>query len=95
MKKLLALPFILLLLPSTVAADMMIGGDISYPTKKGDCLLLVGAKVGVDWQVIARENRIEPNNQCKVRAPLAIDLAIDGIGMGELCKDARLLPRAA
>jgi hypothetical protein len=28
---------------------MMIGGDISYPTKKGDCLLLVGAKVGVDW----------------------------------------------
>jgi len=72
MKKLLALPFILLLLPSPVAADMMIGGDISYPIQKGDCLLLVSAKVGVDWQVIARENRIEPKNQCRVGAPLAI-----------------------
>jgi len=49
MKTFPALLFISLLLPSPVAADMMIGGDISYPTKKGDCLLLVGAKVGVDW----------------------------------------------
>jgi L,D-transpeptidase ErfK/SrfK len=72
MKKLLALPFISLLFPSIVAADMMIGGDISYPTRKGDCLLLIGAKVGVDWQVIARENRIEPQNQCRVGTPLAI-----------------------
>jgi L,D-transpeptidase ErfK/SrfK len=72
MKNFLALPFILVLLPSMAAADMMIGGDISYPIKKGDCLLLVSAKVGVDWQVIARANRIEPKNQCKVGAPLTI-----------------------
>jgi len=72
MKKLLSLQFISLLLPSLVAADMMIGGDISYATKKGDCLLLIGAKVGVDWQVIARGNRIEPKNQCKVGAQLAM-----------------------
>ena len=72
MKRLLLLPFISLLLPSLVAADMMIGGDISYPIQKGDCLLLVSAKVGVDWQVIARENGIEPKNQCRIGAPLAI-----------------------
>jgi L,D-transpeptidase ErfK/SrfK len=72
MKQFPVLLIISLLLPSPVAADMMIGGDISYPTRKGDCLLLVSAKVGVDWQVIARENGIEPSNQCKVGARLAI-----------------------
>ncbi len=72
MKTFLALLFILSLLSSPVAADMMIGGDVSYPTQKGDCLILVSAKVGVDWQVIARENRIEPSNQCKIGARLAI-----------------------
>src|SRR5208283_5022298 len=72
MKKLLALSFISLLLPSLAAADMIIGGDMSYPIKKGDCLILVSAKTGVDWQVIARENGIEPKNQCRIGTPLAI-----------------------
>jgi L,D-transpeptidase ErfK/SrfK len=72
MRKFFVLPFLLLLFPSVVAADMMVGGDVSYPTQKGDCLLLIGAKVGVDWQIIARENRIEPKNQCRIGAPLAI-----------------------
>ena len=72
MRKLFALPFLLLLFPSLVAADMMVGGDISYPTQKGDCLLLISARVGVDWQTIARGNRIDAKNQCKVGAQLAI-----------------------
>jgi L,D-transpeptidase ErfK/SrfK len=72
MRKPLALPFLLLLLPSLVTADMMVGGNITYPTQKGDCLLLISAKVGVDWQIIARENRIDGRNQCKVGAPLTV-----------------------
>lgn len=71
-KKFLALSFISLLLPSLAVADMIIGGDISYPVQKGDCLLAVSAKVGVDWQVIARGNRIESKNQCRIGTPLTI-----------------------
>ncbi len=59
-----------LFVPSIAAADMLIGGEVTYPTKKGDCLVLIGAKVGLDWEIIARENRIEPKNQCKVGAQL-------------------------
>ncbi len=49
---------------------MVVGGDVIYPTEKGDCLVLIGAKVGLDWEIIARENRIEPKNQCKVGSQL-------------------------
>ena len=72
MKNLLALPFLLLFLPSLAAADMVVGGDISYSTQKGDCLVLIGAKVGVDWETIAKGNRIEPKNQCKIGTQLTI-----------------------
>ena len=44
---------------------MLIGGEVTYPTKKGDCLVLIGAKVGLDWEIIARENRIEPKNRAR------------------------------
>jgi L,D-transpeptidase ErfK/SrfK len=72
MRKLFALLSLLLLFPSLVAADMIVGGDISYPTQRGDCLLLISAKVGVDWQIIARGNRIDAKNQCKVGTQLTI-----------------------
>jgi L,D-transpeptidase ErfK/SrfK len=72
MRTLRALPFLMLLLPFPAMADMLVGGDISYPTRKGDCLVLIGARVGVDWEIIARGNRIEPKNQCKIGTQLAI-----------------------
>jgi L,D-transpeptidase ErfK/SrfK len=72
MKLLGAILFITsLFLPSIAAADMLVGGEASYPTKKGDCLVLIGAKVGLDWEIIAKENRIEPKNQCKINVQLA------------------------
>lgn len=71
MRKLYAL-LLLLLLPSLAYADMLVGGDISYPTRKGDCLVLIGAKLGVDWEIIARGNKIEPKNQCRIGRDLSI-----------------------
>jgi L,D-transpeptidase ErfK/SrfK len=52
---------------------MMVGGETTYLTQKGDCLLLASARVGLDWQIIARENGISPKNQCKVGASLSFD----------------------
>jgi len=66
---LLTLPF----LPSPSRADLIVGGETTYATRKGDCLLLVSARVGLDWQIIARENGLSPKNQCKVGAGLSLD----------------------
>jgi L,D-transpeptidase ErfK/SrfK len=60
-----------LFLPSIAAGDMLVGGEVSYPTKKGDCLVLIGAKEGLDWEIIAKENRIEAKNQCRINVQLA------------------------
>jgi len=71
MKALLILLLLVsLLLPSIAAADMIVGGEVSYPTKKGDCLVLIGAKEGLDWETIAKENGIAPKNQCKINVQL-------------------------
>jgi len=59
-----------LFLPSVAAGDMLVGGEVSYPTKKGDCLVLIGAKEGLDWEIIAKENRIEAKNQCRINVQL-------------------------
>lgn len=59
-----------LVLPSIAAADTLVGGEVSYPTKKGDCLVLIGAREGLDWEIIAKENRIEFKNQCKINVQL-------------------------
>jgi len=59
-----------LFLPSIAAGDMLVGGEVSYPTKKGDCLVLIGAKEGLDWEIIAEENHIDAKNQCKINVLL-------------------------
>ncbi|MEN6616959.1 MAG: L,D-transpeptidase family protein [Syntrophorhabdus sp.] len=41
------------------AADMIIGGDVTHTVVKGDNLYRVGAKYGVFWKIIARENGLD------------------------------------
>jgi len=60
-------------LPFVSWADTMVGGETTYETKKGDCLQLISAKVGLDWQVIARANGLSAKDLCKVGASLTFD----------------------
>jgi len=57
---------LLCLVPSFSEADILIGGDTSYIIKKGDTLELIGARLGVNWNNIAKENILD------VRKPLMI-----------------------
>lgn len=41
------------------AADMIIGGDVTHTVAKGDNLYRIGAKYGVFWKTIARENGLD------------------------------------
>lgn len=57
---------------ASAAADILIGGDSTYSIQKGDSLVLIAAKHGVDWQIIARENSVEPGEILKVGRTLRI-----------------------
>ncbi|MCX5807189.1 MAG: L,D-transpeptidase family protein [Proteobacteria bacterium] len=43
---------------------MMIGGVTNYTVQKGDRLELIGAKLGVFWKNIAKENNLDPKVPC-------------------------------
>ncbi len=62
MKTLLKTVFILsLCFPTCVAfaADTIIGGETTYVVQKKENLYLIGAKYGVFWKAIARDNNID------------------------------------
>ena len=59
--------------PSHSQADPILGGETVYSVRTGDCLLLVGARFGVDWQLIAKENELDPRRPCKVGQQLVIN----------------------
>lgn len=40
-------------------AGILIGSDLTYSVKKGDTIELVGARTGVNWWKIAKDNRID------------------------------------
>jgi len=54
--------FLIFFLPAVAAsgADVIIGGETSYVVQKGERLELIGAKLGVFWKNIARENGLDP-----------------------------------
>jgi L,D-transpeptidase ErfK/SrfK len=52
--------FFLLFATAASGADMIIGGETSYVVQKGERLELIGAKLGVFWKNIARENGLDP-----------------------------------
>jgi L,D-transpeptidase ErfK/SrfK len=44
---------------SVLSADLIIGGETTYTVQKRENLYLIGAKHGVFWKAIARENNID------------------------------------
>jgi L,D-transpeptidase ErfK/SrfK len=67
MKSLLKIVFTLLLCLLTgvaFAADIIVGGEIAHVVQKKENLYLVGAKHGVFWKTIARDNNID------IKAPI-------------------------
>jgi len=62
---------------------MIIGGDTVYTIKKGDTLELVGARTGVYWWKIAKDNnidtkkRLQPGQELKINTRKIIPMTID------------------
>ncbi len=69
-----SLILISLVLAPAAGADMLVGRDTTYSIQKGDSLVLIAAKHGVDWQIIARDNNVEPGDILKVGRTLKISL---------------------
>jgi len=55
------------------AADMIIGGERSYVVQRGDTVELIGARHGVFWKNIIKENNIDP----KLPLPEGTTLALN------------------
>lgn len=59
--KLVTFFLVLISFPAVPEASLIVGEeDIYYIIRKGDTLELIGAKHGRQWQIIARENNIDP-----------------------------------
>jgi L,D-transpeptidase ErfK/SrfK len=58
--KVFFLAFFLLFASAAYGADVIIGGETSYVVQKGERLELIGAKLGVFWKNIAKENGLDP-----------------------------------
>jgi L,D-transpeptidase ErfK/SrfK len=72
-----AFAFRLLLLialtPGISSADMLIGGDTSYVVQQGDCLISIGAKLGVNWQNIAKQNSLDADSLLKIGMQMKVN----------------------
>jgi len=81
--KIIVLFYSLLLLSGLSSASMIIGGDAVYTVKKGDTLQLIGARTGVYWWKIAKDNnidikmRLQPGQELKINTRKIVPLTID------------------
>lgn len=57
--KTLFITSLLILIPFASSADLIIGGETDYVVKKGDTLELIGAKLGVNWKKLVKDNGID------------------------------------
>jgi len=71
--KITSLLLALLLLPGLSAAGMIIGNDMVYTIRKGDTLELVGARTGVYWWQIAKDNNIDTKKHLRIGHELKIN----------------------
>lgn len=71
--KIFLILFPLILIPHVSCADMIIGGETVYVAEKGDCLMLIGAKLGVDWRNIVKENNLDVKKPCKIGQELRVN----------------------
>ncbi len=51
----------------------LIGGTFVYLVKKRESLRMVGAKMGTDWRIIAKENRLDPTKNLEPGQKILID----------------------
>jgi L,D-transpeptidase ErfK/SrfK len=61
------------LCPSGSHADIFIGGETAYAIQKGDSLILIGSKLGVNWQTIAKENEVDLGKPLKIGRTLKVN----------------------
>ncbi len=69
----LLLTSLLFLSVPVFAADLIIGSETTYTVQKGDNLLLIGAKLGVFWRNIPKDNNLDPNKPLVAGAILKIN----------------------
>jgi L,D-transpeptidase ErfK/SrfK len=58
---------------SPIPSTMIIGRKTLYTVKKGETLRMVGARFGVNWRVIARDNSLDPGKNLKPGQQLRIN----------------------
>lgn len=58
---------------SPIPSSMIIGKKTIYTVKKGETLRMVGARFGVNWRVIARDNSLDPGKSLKPGQQLRIN----------------------
>ena len=52
---------------------MLVGGESVYTVRKGDTVELIGARLGVNWKQIVRENRLDPQKPLKKGTTLRVN----------------------
>ncbi len=52
---------------------MIIGNKLTYTVRKGDSLRLIGAKFGVNWKLVARQNKLNSKKPLKPGRKLTIN----------------------
>ncbi len=62
----------LVMLPEGIGASTIIGGETVYVVKKGDTFELIGARLGVHWKNIPKENGLEMDKNPEVGTRLRI-----------------------
>jgi L,D-transpeptidase ErfK/SrfK len=62
----LILAIFVIFVPCLSAAAMFVGGKTTVSARKGDSLFMLGARFGVDWQIMAKENNFDPKKVCCV-----------------------------
>ncbi len=66
MKNFFVLFLLFIFIPSVSVADMIIGGETVYYVVKGDTFELIGAKLGINWRNIVKENNIDVKKPLKI-----------------------------
>lgn len=61
------------LTPFCWSADVIIGGETLYVVQPGDCLISIGAKLGVNWTAIVEKNCLDINERLQIGDQLMIN----------------------
>lgn len=62
----------IVLFPSSSFAGVLFQQNFSYEVTQGDTLSTVGAKLGVDWKRIAKDNNLDPSKALRTGRKLSI-----------------------